>query len=44
LRAYSNVIAKSPTKRNPSLELLLKTQAEGQLPTLIHERVRERCR
>jgi TPR repeat protein len=44
LRAYSNVIAKFPTKRNPSLELLLKTQAEGQLPTLIHERVRERCR
>lgn len=44
LRAYNNVIAKSPTKRNPSLDLLLKTQADGQLGSLIHERVRERCR
>jgi TPR repeat protein len=44
LRAYTNVIAKQPTKRNASLDLLLKAQADGHLATLIHERVRERCR
>jgi len=44
LRAYNNVIAKSPTKRNTSLDLLLKSQADRQLAELIHQRVRERCR
>ena len=44
LRAYSNAVAKQPTKRDASLDLLLKAQADGQLATLIHERVRDRCR
>jgi TPR repeat protein len=44
LRAYNNLVAKQPTKRNGSMEFLLKTQAAGQLETLVHQRVRERCR
>lgn len=44
IRAYNNLVANQPTKRNGSMEFLLKAQAAGQLETLVHQRVRERCR